>query len=434
MSTFEVTAILIVLAAMLAFLNHQVFKLPASIGLMIASLIFAGVTILVGQFVPGVSDLGREILDKVEFDEALMNVLLGFLLFAGALHVNFTSLWQQKWTVLLLATVGTLIMTFTVAGLTYGIFLLLGIHAPFMHCMIFGALIAPTDPVAVLAIIQNLGAPKKLETKIAGESLFNDGVGYVVFLAVLSIAGLSSGHGSEESLSAVGVLWLFIQEALGGLLLGGVLGVIAWYALKAIDDEETDVLTTLAIVAGGYALATALHLSGPLAMVVAGLMVGNEGRKLEKGTRSWRHVFVFWTVVDEVLNAILFVLIGLEVLILTFDELYIEAGLLAIPAVLLARFIAVALPVRLLKPLQDPQPHTIKVLWWSGLRGAISVALALSLQESLGQHHKESYNTILFMTYAVVTFSIIGQGLTIGPLLKRLGLKDQASSTSHSEH
>jgi CPA1 family monovalent cation:H+ antiporter len=331
-----------------------------------------------------------------------------------------------------------------------------------IYCLLFGALISPTDPIAVLAILKTLGAPESLETKIAGESLFNDGVGVVIFLALMGVAGFG-GHGQEHKHTAdaaavveteqsaaadtslhveppahaeaetIGdtehggveageVISLFAKETLGGAAFGLALGFLAFFMLKSVDDYKVEVMISLAMVAGGYALATAWGLSGPIAMVVSGLLIGNQGRALAMSDTTRQHLDTFWEMIDEILNAVLFVLIGLEVLVLTFDEVNLEAGLLAIPLVLLARLISVSLPMSVLRQFHGLTPHAIKVLTWGGLRGGISVALALSLKETLGRVDPQSYQAILFMTYTVVVFSIIVQGLTIPGLLRRLKL------------
>ncbi len=458
---FQIIAVLLTLTALMAYLNHKFLRLPQTIGLMVLALVFSLGLIGLGMVVPGVADRARQVLDQIDFDATLLNSMLGFMLFAGALHVDMRRLWSQKWPVALLATMGVVTSTALVALMTWCLFHLLGEDMPIIYCLLFGALISPTDPIAVLAILKTLGAPKNLETKIAGESLFNDGVGVVVFLALMGVAGFG-GHAPEQKPTAMEipvhsetaaaehtvhadtqihsesesaadphhasgfdpaeVAVLFGKETLGGALFGLVIGVLAFMMLRSVDNYQVEVLISLALVAGGYALAAAWGLSGPIAMVVCGLLIGNHGRAYAMSDTTRQNLDTFWELIDEVLNAVLFVLIGLEVLVLTFDQVNLEAGLLAIPVVLLARLIAVSLPMSMLKRFHEFTPHAVKVLTWGGLRGGISVALALSLKESLGREAPESYQAILFMTYSVVVFSIVIQGLTMPRLLRRLKL------------
>jgi CPA1 family monovalent cation:H+ antiporter len=469
---FQIIAVLLTLAALLAYLNYRFLRLPQTIGLMVLSLAFSLGLIGLSVIVPEVGTQARQVLDQIDFDAALLNSMLGFMLFAGALHVDMGRLWSQKGPVAMLATVGVVISTVLVAAMTWCVFRLLGQDMPVIYCLLFGALISPTDPIAVLAILKTLGAPKNLETKIAGESLFNDGVGVVVFLALMGVAGFG-GHGHEQAaadlampvhaqtsdiditdntghsdqqshavpetaeesthgggVEPVEVAVLFFKEVVGGALFGLMIGGLAFFMLRSVDNYKVEVLISLAMVAGGYALAAALGLSGPIAMVVSGLLIGNHGRAHAMSDTTRQHLDTFWELIDEVLNAVLFVLIGLEVLVLTFDEVNLEAGLLAIPVVLLARLIAVSLPMSMLKRFREFTPHAVKVLTWGGLRGGISVALALSLKESLGQQSPQSYQAILFMTYSVVVFSIIVQGLSIPLLLRKLGLTDSSMPES----
>ncbi|WP_417395958.1 cation:proton antiporter [Gimesia chilikensis] len=471
MNFFDIAGILVALAAAFAFINHKLLKLPTTVGLMLLAMLHAIALLLIDRIVPGATVLtaAETLIGSIDFDQTLMQGMLGYLLFAGALHVNLNDLKEQTAAIALLATIGVLATTFIVGGLTYLITGWLGIEVRFIYCLIFGSIVAPTDPIAVLGIFKSLGAPKSLETKIAGESLFNDGVGVVVFIALLGIAGLG-GHGeshedvnqqqepnqvvqqSEEEppheaqagtedtedtkTNASDVAKLFALEAGGGIALGFVLGLLAFLLLRSIDHYATEILISLAVVTGGYALAMKLHLSGPLAMVVAGLILGNHGRTLAMSDKTRDHLDTFWELVDELLNAVLFVLIGLEVLVLSFHEKYLLAGALAIPAALLARFLSVGTVITLVKKLTGRQftSHAIKVMTWGGLRGGISVALALSLKEEI--HARQSqYDTvgelILTMTYVVVAFSILVGGLTIGPMLNRLGLAGQSKTDAH---
>lgn len=467
MGLFQIIAVLLTLTALMAYLNYRFLRLPQTIGLMVLALGFSLGLIGLAQFVPEVGERARQVLDQIDFDAALLNSMLGFMLFAGALHVDMGRLWSQKWPVAMLATLGVVTSTALVALMTWGVFQLLGQDMPVIYCLLFGALISPTDPIAVLAILKTLGAPKNLETKIAGESLFNDGVGVVVFLALMGVAGFGGhGHGHEQKASAAvavpvmteaepphhtepievahadeaenkgdsdhgyevepgEVAMLFAKETLGGAVFGLAIGVIAFLMLRSVDNYQVEVLISLALVAGGYALAAHWGLSGPIAVVIAGLLIGNHGRAHAMSDTTRQHLDTFWELIDEVLNAVLFVLIGLEVLVLTFDTVNLEAGLLAIPMVLCARLVAVSLPMTMLKQFHEFTPHAVKVLTWGGLRGGISVALALSLKETLGAESPGSYQAILFMTYAVVVFSIVVQGLTMPGLLRRLKLSSK---------
>lgn len=423
MGLFDVIAILITLAATFSYLNHKLFRLPTTISLMIMSLVLSLILVLIGRMHTPLDDMAHELVNGIDFNQALMQGMLGFLLFAGALHVNLNDLKQQKFVIAILATIGVVISTFLTGTMTWYMLKWIDVPVTYPYCLIFGALISPTDPIAVLGILKSLGAPKSLETKITGESLFNDGVGVVVFLALLGIAGLASGeHGGHGEPSVGHIASLFAQEALGGAIWGMLMGYICYILLRSVDNYQVEILLSLALVMGGYAAAGRLHVSGPIAMVIAGLFIGNHGRSFAMSNTTRHHLDMFWELVDEILNAVLFVLIGLEVLVLTLDIKYVMAGLLAILITLVARFIAVGLPIMGMRTIRQITPHAVKVLTWSGLRGGISVALALSLRDSMGQRAPESYQAILMMTYIVVIFSIIGQGLTIGPLMRKLGL------------
>ena len=384
--------------------------------------------ILAGVVSPPIREAAVSVLLEIDFNQALMHGMLGLLLFAGALHVDLGDLTSQKWVIGLLATVGVVASTFLVGGAVYLLLPLLGLQVAFVHCLLFGALISPTDPIAVMGILKSLGAPKPLETKIAGESLFNDGVGVVVFLALLGIAGLSGGAHAGEEVGAGQVVMIFVQEALGGAVFGFGAGYAAYWLLKSVDDHQVEILISLALVMGGYALADALHLSGPIAMVVAGLLIGNHGRTFAMSDSTREHLDNFWSLIDEILNAVLFLLIGLEMLLLSFEVPYLLAALLAIPITLAARFVAVGAPISLLGTRRRFTPHAIKILTWGGLRGGISVALALWLGQLLGVQHEATRDLFLVMTYVVVVFSILVQGLTVGPLVGRLGLTPPAAA------
>ncbi len=431
MSVFPVAAVLLSLAAGFAWVNHKLLRLPVTIGLMALSLLTALLVLALGDVAPDAAAPLERLIASVDFNQTLMQGMLGYLLFAGALHVDLGRLRDQTLIVGLLATAGVLATTVLVGLAAFGVTRLLGLDTPLLYCLVFGALIAPTDPIAVLAILKEAGAPKSIETKLAGESLFNDGIGVVVFLA---LAGLAAGHDPHATGDAhtPGVGLLILEEIGGGLALGAALGLLLFVLLRTIDDYKTEVLLTLAGVTGGYALANHLHLSGPLAMVVAGLFIGNTGRDLAMSTTTTRRLDEFWELIDEVLNAVLFVLIGLEVLVITLRPEYLLAGLAMVPLTLLARAVSVGTSVQLLKRSRTFTPGATAVLTWAGLRGGISVALALSLKGRLGDEHAAAADLIVTMTYVVVAFSILVQGLTVGPLLRRLGLA--GASAAGREH
>jgi CPA1 family monovalent cation:H+ antiporter len=379
--------------------------LPGTIGVMVAAMVSSLVLILAASLGLGSVEWAATLLQRVDFDDLLMRGMLSFLLFAGALHVNLEDLVSRRWSILSLATVGVVTSTALVGAATWMLLWVLGLHIPVAYALLFGALISPTDPIAVLGLLRRANTPKSLETIISGESLLNDGVGVVIFLMIAGV--IAGGH----ELSVLGVIELFAVEAVGGLVLGLVLGWVAFLLLKRIDNHTVEILITLALVAGGYSLAGALHTSGPLAMVAAGLFIGNRGRLLGMSAHSREHLDGFWELLDEILNAVLFVLIGLEILVLDLEPRYLLAGALMIPVVLVARFVSVSLPIATLKRLKRTfPPYSIVMMTWGGLRGGISIALALSLPASPRR------DLIVVITYVVVVFSILAQGLTIGRL------------------
>lgn len=413
LTLFQIFTLVIALAACFSYINNKILKLPNTIGLMILALVFAFVMILVGEFSERTLVQTCQIVHTLDFRLLLMDVMLSFLLFAGALHVNARSLKHERTSVILFATLGVVISTFLVGGGMYGALNLIGLDISLIYCLMFGALISPTDPVAVLAILKDAHVSKSLETKISGESLFNDGVGVVVFLSLMLVH--ESGIDHFEPLETIE---LFAEEAIGGIIFGLALGFAGYKVLKSIQDEpKVEVLITIAITMGGYSLASLLHVSGPIAMVVAGLIVGNGIIMSPDHRESNRQLSDFWGMLDEVFNAVLFVLIGLEVISLVYSHEFILAGALAIPIVLLARLISVGIPVVLMKhDLGSTVAKVTGVLTWGGLRGGISIALALSLPPS------EFRDLVVTITYIVVVFSIIAQGLTIGTLVKKLNL------------
>jgi CPA1 family monovalent cation:H+ antiporter len=397
MKLFNILAVLITLSAIFSYINHRFIRLPTTIGIMVIALLVSLGLIILGPLGLGLEEAAHRLLNSIDFDETLLHGMLSFLLFAGALHINLADLARQKWIISILATAGVIGSTFMVGFISQRVLSALGMELPLIYCLLFGALISPTDPIAVLGIIKKARVPKSLETKITGESMFNDGVAVVVFLVLLKIA---SGTGE---ISAGAVVGLLLKEAVGGALFGLLIGAMGYWMLKSIDNYQVEVLITLALVTGGFALADALHLSAPIAIVIAGLLVGNQGRLLAMSDTVREHLDTFWELVDEVLNAVLFVLIGLEVLILTLNREYV-------------------IPVVILKKFRTFSPHVIKILTWGGLRGGISVALALSLPP--GKHR----DVILTITYAVVVFSIIVQGLTMGKLARLSRGKEKESS------
>jgi len=414
MDAFQLSAALLSLAALFSYVNHRFLRLPTTIGLMLIAMASSMVLVAVGELFPIVEDKARQHLEGVDFNKTLMQGMLGFLLFAAALHVNLADLKKQRAVIGFLATAGVVLSTVLVGGMAFVLLNMLGVEIRLIYCLLFGALISPTDPIAVLAILKHAGAPKVLEMKIAGESLFNDGVAVVAFLGLLEIASGTAGFDLPR------LSFLFLQEAVGGVLFGLALGFCALTMLRAVDDYKVEVLLSLATAAGGYALAYAIHVSGPIAMVVAGLFIGNEARAGAMSEKTREHLDDFWELMDEILNAVLFVLIGLELLIIHFSGRTLLAGLVAFPVVILARFIAVAVPVSLMRRRRVFPPGAIRILTWGGLRGGVSVALALSIPASLpGGVPVPEREIVLAITYAVVVISIVVQGLTIGPLVAR---------------
>ncbi|TDI75439.1 MAG: sodium:proton antiporter [Bacteroidetes bacterium] len=411
MDYFLIITTLVVLAAAFGYLNVRFLKLPNTIGLMVITIVFTLAVIALSYFDNTLLNAEKYIIAQIDFETVLLDIMLSFLLFAGALHTNFEQLKIQRWPVLVFATLGVLVSTFLVATAMFYCLQLLGLQVDYIYCLLFGALISPTDPIAVLGILKQAGVPKKLETKIVGESLFNDGVGVVVFLTLFQIA---SASGTE--IEPLDILKMFGEEIIGGILLGLFLGWITYRLMKSIDDYDIEVIITLAAVMGGTVIAQKFHLSAPLAMVTAGLIVGNNTvRESAMSAITESYVDKFWELIDILLNTILFVLIGMEMLVLTLEGNYIIAGLIAIPIVLLCRFTSLLFPINFFKKRLDFVPNTNLIMTWGGLRGGISIALALGLTQEM---HRELF---LVITYVIVVFSIIVQGLTVGKLVKRLG-------------
>lgn len=410
MDYYAIASVLIVLSALFAYINVKFLKLPITIGLMLITIVFTIIVVAIGQFDDTLLLREKELISQIDFETVLLQIMLSFLLFAGALHTNFNQLKIQRWPVLVFATLGVLVSTFLVGILTYYLLQILGLDVAFLYCLLFGALISPTDPIAVLGILKKAGAPKKLETKIVGESLFNDGVGVVVFLTIFAIAAKP-----DAAIEFGEIATLFGKEVLGGIGLGLILGYITYKLLKSIDDYEVEVIITIATVMGGSLLAHHWHLSAPLAMVTAGLIVGNDTvRQSSMSAITETYVDKFWELIDVLLNTVLFVMIGMEMLVLTFRFDYILAGLIAVPLVLLSRYMSLWLPIKFFDKKLQFVKHTNLIMTWGGLRGGISIALALSLTPDM---HRELF---LVITYIIVVFSIIGQGLTVEPIIKRL--------------
>lgn len=407
MGAFELAALLMTLAAIFGLLNHHVLKFPPTIGLLVISLTASLLVIGLDAVLPGPDVTGaiRAAVAEIDFYQTVMEGMLGFLLFAGALHVNLNDLHGQRWPIALMATIGVTLST-VIIGL--GFWWLTGV--PLLVALVFGALISPTDPVAVLGILKTVSVPKSLETKIAGESLFNDGVGVVVFLVMVALAFPKAG---APPMDAMAVVELLLVEAVGGAVLGLATGWIAFRMIRLVDEYNLEVIITLALAMGAYALAGALHVSGPIAVVVAGLLIGNHGVRLGMSARSAEHVRTFWHLIDEILNAALFLLIGVEVFALSFGAREALIALVTIPLVLVARAAAVGLPIGLLRWAQPFTPGGAPVLIWGGLRGGISVALVLSLPDGPDKP------LLLAATYAVVIFSIVVQGLTVRRVIQR---------------
>lgn len=408
MTPFETASLIVSIAAAFAYLNHRWLRQPASIGLMVlalgASLLLLGVDRL--GWIP-VQGFAVKTLDSVRLDTTLLHGMLGALLFAGALHIDLEDLRSHRVAISVLAVLGTVLSTFLVGGLTFVLLATLGVPVSFGYTLLFGALISPTDPIAVLGILRKACVPKSMETQIAGESLFNDGVGVVVFVTILEIVT------EHEDTTWLGILSLFAREAGGGILFGLVTGYATFRLLRSIDHYQTELLLTLGLVLGGYALAERLHLSAPIAAVTAGLLIGNHGRTHGMSDVTRDHLDKFWSLVDDVLNAVLFVLVGFEVIRVTITLTTVGAGIGAILIVLFARLASVSLPMAVLRRVIQPIRGTIVVLTWGGLRGGISVALALSTPPG------PSRDLLLTMTYFVVAFSVLVQGLTLGRIARR---------------
>lgn len=408
-------SVLIVIASFFMYLNHRFLKLPATIGIMIIAMTVSVFMVLCGNalFPDTLKDFSQ-LIREFDFTEVLMGAMLNFLLFAGGIHVNINDLKEQKGPVMIYSTLGVIISTFVVGYAVYFILPLVGIELSLIYCLLFGALISPTDPIAVLGILKKANVSKSLETKIAGESLFNDGVAVVVFAILLALA-----QGAAIDLSVKHITLLLFQEAGGGILLGVLLGYTASRAMRNIDDYKLSVLTTLSVVMGGYLIARYFHFSSPLTMVAAGLFMGNFNKKFTMTSVTKDYLNKFWELIDEIMNAILFLFIGFELLLIPDLADYWLPGIIAIVVVLLARAISIWLPTKIIPFKNKFSNHTLKVLVWGGIRGGVSIALALSIANG------EQKDIILSITYFVVVFSIIVQGLTIGKVANSQKLREQ---------
>ena len=410
---FESFSIVFTISAILNFINYKWLKLPSTIGLLILSLILIIPITLSKTISPDFYKFFCDIIINADFKTLLLDGILSFMLFAGALHVDLGALAKEKKSILLFATISVLISTFIVGGLVFYAAQLLGLELQFIHALLFGSLISPTDPIAVMAILKKANIAKSLGIKIEGESLFNDGIGVVVFSGILLIATATGTHDQAEIGKEIGIL--FLEEAVGGIVFGLVIGFIGLQFIQSLkDNPHLSVIMSLAIVMGGYAGASLMHTSGPLAMVVAGLLVGNKININNNKSEVQKAFNEFWEILDDVFNGILFVLIGLAMHLLNFNSSYLMLGIIAIVIVLFGRVISVSLPYSLLKHEETTPSKTIAILSWGGLRGGISIALALSLPQAL------SGGLILYITYVVVLFSIIVQGLSIGTFVKKL--------------
>ncbi|MGX5219067.1 cation:proton antiporter [Pseudomonas segetis] len=405
----DIIALFLCITAALAYLNRRYIGLPPAIGVMGIALALSLLNMSLDALgFHTLHSLEQSLVKSIDFSELLMQGILSLLLFAGALHVDLSHLRAYRWQVASLAVVGTTLSTLLIGFVLWQLLTLTDLQLPLSYCLVFGALISPTDPIAVMGILKSAGAPKSVELVISGESLFNDGVSVVLFSLI--VAMIASG----EAPSVSGASQLLLKETGGGILLGAVVGYVTYRMLKSIDSYQEEVLITLAAVLGAYAIAAHLHISGPLAMVVMGLIVGNQGRSYAMSEQTEKNVDMFWELIDEILNAVLFVLIGLEVILIQFSNSLVVTGLMIIVLTLLARLLTAGVPIALLGQRFRLPKGAWSVVTWGGLRGGISVALALSLPPG------EARDLVVSLTYLVVVFSILVQGMTIGKLVKRV--------------
>lgn len=412
MELYYTFSVLIVLASIFAYLNLRFLKLPSTIGIMIiAILVSVGIRLIGNEYFPDTTRDMYQLMQDFDFNEILMGAMLNFLLFAGALHINVYDLKEHKWPILTYASVSVVLSAFIISGILYVVAPYLGIHIPYIYCLLFGTLISPTDPIVVLGVLKEAKVPKMIETKITGESLFNDGVAVVMFAVVLKIA---TDHTFEADFASVS--GLFLLEAGGGILLGALLGYTASLVMKKIDDYKLSVLITLSIVMGGFLIAKQLHFSSPLAMVIAGLIIGNYGKRVAMSETTQDYLNKFWELVDEIMNAILFLFIGFELLMLPDLEEQLLLGFVTIFICLIARALAMFLPASTILRKNTFSQGSLITMVWGGIRGGVSIALVMSIPNSAG----EIKEILLEVTYIVVLFSIVVQGLTVGKVAKKV--------------
>ena len=418
MEIYNIITLVVVLSAIFGYINHRFIKLPGTIGIMIISLMASLVVVGIGSVSPEFFIKTIDAISLIDFHTVLMKIMLSFLLFAAAIRIDSKKLKSERISIITFSTIGVIISTFVIGSLLYVTIVLFGLYVEYLNCLLFGALISPTDPVAVIGILKKARIPPSLETKINGESLFNDGIGVVLFITFYQIAQIG-----VDNISIGKIIWVFIREAGGGVLFGAILGYVGYIGLKTIDNYALEVMITLAIVMGGYSLADTLHLSGPLAMVVAGLITGNKSLDEVVKDTTRDYIQKFWNMIDKLMNAILFLLIGFEMMIVPYNLTLLWLGCITIMIVLFGRFVAVSLPILFLK-YRSFAKNTISILTWGGLRGGISVALALSVPKEMHG------NMFVSITYIVVLFSIIVQGLTIGKFAKKLAENNPVEETA----
>ncbi len=410
MDLFTIITILVVLSSIFGYVNARYLKFPQTIGLMIMAIFFSLAMLLANYFFPQYFHFAEDLIKNINFSEVLLNVMLSFLLFAGALHTDTNLLKKERRSIGLFSFFGVLISTFLIAGLLFFFLKIIRQPTDFIFCLLFGALISPTDPIAVLGILKKAKVPKRIETNIVGESLFNDGVGVVIFLSIMEVI-----RKGVENFGFADIVLLLLKEAGGGIAFGLLLGYITFRLLKAIDNYQTEVIITLAVVMGGYLAANFMHISGPLAIVVTGLYIGgSKSRKQAMSQATELYVDKFWELIDVLMNAILFVLIGLEIIIIDFNATYLLIGIVVIPFILLSRYLALRIPLLITRKWIDLDRKSLLLMTWGGLRGGLSIAMALSLTND------EPKNMLVFVTYVVVLFSIVVQGLTVGKMAKKL--------------
>jgi CPA1 family monovalent cation:H+ antiporter len=428
MNAFDIASILVAAAAAFGYLNHRVLRLPATSGTLVVALVSSFILLAAQALFPPLSfrPTVAAFVAAINFDQTLMHGMLCFLLFAGALHVDLHGLMANKWTIGALATGGVLLSTALIGLLMWWTLRVIDVPLPLAICLVFGALISPTDPIAVIGLLRELHAPESLEAQIAGESLFNDGIGVVVFFALLSTTKMANASEMTRiSVDSAALAVFFIREVGGGIALGLAVGYVGYRALRSIDDHALELLITLALAMFLYSLSFWIHVSGPIAVVVAGLLIGNPGRQFAMSARTIERVDAFWSMIDGILNAVLFLMLGLGVLALPAGVKNLEAGLLAIPITIVARFISVALPITAMRAGGELTRGLVPVLTWSGLRGGISVAMVLSLPQFPGK------SVLLTATYSVVVFTIVVQGLTVPRLLRYYGIGEPTSKPFH---